>query len=255
MAVGGGLLGLEAAKAMMDLERFARIRLLERNKWVMSRQLDGEAGTMLVEQVRNLGLDVMLSRRIERIDTGDDNKVKCVTFEDGDSIDCACVCFAIGIKPRDDLAKDSGIKCADEGGGIVVDQKLQTSAKDVYAIGECASWNNSTYGLIAPGIEMADVLAFNLTQAKSHAERRFDRPDLSTKLKLLGVDVASFGDYFADRDGPRHLPEKHRRRKSKEGKEAVKALTYRDPFEQIYKKYIFTANGQYLLGGMMVCRP
>lgn len=110
---------------------------------------------------------------------------------------------------------------------------------------------------------MADVLSFNLTQAKSHTERKFRRPDLSTKLKLLGVDVASFGDFFADRDGPKELPGRAAaaaRRGSKattgpDGKPlapAVKALTYKDPFQAVYKKYLFTPDGKYLLGGMMI---
>lgn len=134
----------------------------------------------------------------------------------------------------------------------------------MYAIGECASWNNETYGLIGPGVEMADVLAFNLTQAKAHSPRVFTRPDLSTKLKLLGVEVASFGDYFADRDGPKMLPPR-RRGSAKEEAEIkvkhltdgvppppVKALTFKDPFNQVYKKYLFTMDGKYLLGGMMI---
>lgn len=261
--VGGGLLGLEAAKAMMDLEHFSKVKLIERNDWVMSRQLDGDAGTMVVEQVRNLGLDVLLRQRVARVNTDDNYNVTGVTFENDESIDCTCVCFAIGIQARDDLAQRSGIRCSDSGNGIIVDGTLATSAQDVYAIGECASWENQTFGLIAPGIEMADVLAFNLTQAKSHAPRRFKRPDLSTKLKLLGVDVASFGDFFADRDGPKALPARHRRdqRKNKNddskngsAKPAplVKALTYKDPFQQVYKKYLFTEDGKYLLGGMMI---
>lgn len=111
---------------------------------------------------------------------------------------------------------------------------------------------------------MAEVLAFNLTQAKAHAERKFEQPDMSTKLKLLGVDVASFGDYFADRDGPKDLPKRHVKREarqtngerkysSQEQKPSlVLPLTYKDPFQQIYKKYLFTADGKYLLGGMMI---
>ena len=98
--VGGGLLGLEAAKAMMDLEHFSKVKLIERNSWVLSRQLDGDAGGMVVEQVRNLGLDVLLRHRVGRIDTDEDNNVTGVTFENGESIDCTCVCFAIGIKAR-----------------------------------------------------------------------------------------------------------------------------------------------------------
>jgi len=168
------------------------------------------------------------------------------------------------VKPRDELARQAGIKCADRGGGIIIGSDLSTSIKDIYAIGECASWNSETYGLIGPGIEMADILAFNLTQAKVHAFRSFNRPDLSTKLKLLGVEVASFGDFFADRDGPKNLPTRRGSIKE-EGKQdrvksltkgppppPVKALTYKDPFNQVYKKYIFTMDGKYLLGGMMI---
>lgn len=222
---------------------------------------------MVVEQVQNLGLEVMLSKRVKKINTDDHNNVIGVIFEDEGSMDCSCICFAIGIQARDALARESGIECNDRIGGITVDEKLSTSAKDVYAIGECASFNNQTYGLIAPGIEMADVLAFNLTQAKVHSERKFKRPDMSTKLKLLGVNVASFGDFFADRDGPKNLPQRRHgtkpsRKKSKSGdgkheendsqSPPVKALTFKDPFEQVYKKYIFTEDGKYLLGGMMV---
>ncbi|SMR62898.1 unnamed protein product [Zymoseptoria tritici ST99CH_3D1] len=254
--VGGGLLGLEAAKAMMDLEKFDKVTLVERNRWVLSRQLDDDAGSMVVEQVRQLGLDVLLSKRVGKVNTDDDNNVVGVTFEDGESMDCSTICFAIGIKARDDLARKSGIACADRGGGIIVNPDLSTSAPDVYAIGECASWESQTFGLIAPGIEMADVLAFNLTQAKAHTPRKFKRPDLSTKLKLLGVDVASFGDFFADRDGLKDAPRKRRGVRSDapsdESAPGVKALTYRDPFQQIYKKYLFTPDGKYIIGGMMI---
>ena len=260
--VGGGLLGLEAAKAMMDLEAFEKVKLIERNRWVLSRQLDGDAGGLVVEQVRALGLDVLLSKRVGKIEVTEDNHVKGVVFEDGERMDCSTICFAIGIKPRDELARAAGIKCADRGGGIIVSEDLSTSAPDVYAIGECASWENQTFGLIAPGIEMADVLAFNLTQAKEHTRRKFKRPDLSTKLKLLGVDVASFGDFFADRDGPKNLPVRVGKKEQSQGAIErltdgpppfpVKALTYKDPFQGVYKKYLFTLDGKYLLGGMMI---
>ncbi|KAL8824033.1 MAG: hypothetical protein Q9191_005346 [Dirinaria sp. TL-2023a] len=265
--VGGGLLGLEAAKAMMDLETFSKVKLIERNRWVLSRQLDGDAGGMVVDLVSKLGLDVLLSKRVGKIEVDADNTVKGVVFEDGERMDCRCLMFGIGIRARDELARRAGIKCADRGGGIVVDPSLMTSEKDIFAIGECASWDNQTFGLIAPGIEMAEILSFNLTQAKSHAPRKFKRPDLSTKLKLLGVEVASFGDFFADRDGPKNLPV--RRHDAKKGTQEgahdivksitdgpppppVKALTYKDPFSSVYKKYLFTLDGKYLLGGMMI---
>lgn len=112
---------------------------------------------------------------------------------------------------------------------------------------------------------MADVLSYNLTN-KDQPPKLFRRPDLSTKLKLLGVNVASFGDFFADRDGPKFLPGRRAlkpqtmpfRRKSVAAAESepvappVKALTYKDPFAAVYKKYIFTLDGKYLLGGMMI---
>lgn len=109
---------------------------------------------------------------------------------------------------------------------------------------------------------MADVLAFNLTQAKSHTPRVFKKPDLSTKLKLLGVEVASFGDFFADRDGPQDLPGRAHgakkaavaigEQKAADRRTLVKALTYKDPFQAVYKKYLFSMDGKYLLGGMMI---
>lgn len=273
--VGGGLLGLEAAKAMMDLEDFKQVKLIERNRWVLSRQLDGEAGGLVVELVRSLGLDVMLSKRVGKIEVDDNNAVKGVVFEDGERMDCTCLMFAIGIKARDELARAAGLTCADRGGGITVDDDLRTSDPNIYAIGECSSWKKQTFGLIAPGIEQADVLSFNLTQAKVHSPRKFKQPDLSTKLKLLGVEVASFGDFFADRDGPKDLPVRRGAAKKEEdtskqvngeGKQvkevaaltngppapAVKALTYKDPFQAVYKKYLFTPDGKYLLGGMMI---
>ncbi|KAI0429112.1 nitrite reductase [Xylaria sp. FL1042] len=297
--VGGGLLGLEAAAAMLDLRCFERVRLIERNRWVMSRQLDSEAGNLVVEKVAELGVDVMLRKRVARIKTDQDGgggsdgnsssgdgggtkgTVTGIVFEDGEEIACSTICFAIGVRPRDELARKAGIKCSSRsgggGGGVLVNDDLSTSAPDVYAIGECASWEDQTFGLIAPGVEMADVLSFNLTQAKlelhPHRPRAFRRPDLSTKLKLLGVDVASFGDFFADRDGPSALPAKaaarsKRRRRDKkasgpsgnseqgeEGEKAlpeVQALVYKDPFAQVYKKYLFTTDGKFLLGGMMI---
>ena len=96
--VGGGLLGLEAAKAMMDLEDFGKVKLIERNRWVLSRQLDGDAGGMVVEQVRGLGLEVLLSKRVGRILKDKDNFVLGVVFEDGEEMECSCICFAVSIE-------------------------------------------------------------------------------------------------------------------------------------------------------------
>ncbi len=262
LVVGGGLLGLEAAKAMMDLEVFDKIKLVERNRWVLSRQLDKDAGGMVVEKVQDLGIEVLLGKRVEKIGVTVDNSVKEVVFEDGEKIACSTICFAIGIKARDELARKARIKCADRG-GIIVGDDLRTSTANIYAIGECASWENQTFGLIAPGIEMADVLSFNFTQAKVYSYRKFRTPDLSTRLKLMGVEVASFGDFFADQAGLRNLPVRVREKLQPSPDvlstingvsplSSVKALTYKDPFQAVYKKYLFTPDGKYLLGGMMI---
>ncbi|KAJ6075871.1 hypothetical protein N7499_007852 [Penicillium canescens] len=254
VTVGGGLLGLEAAKAMTDLEDFGNVKLIDRNRWVLARQLDGDAGSLVTRKIRELGLDVLHEKRVKVVHTDEGNNVVGITFEDGERIDCCCICFAIGVQPRDELGRGIGIQCG-ERGGFVIDENLQTSIPDIYAVGECASWENQTFGIIAPGIEMADVLAFNLTNPRK-ARKSFTRPDLSTKLKLLGVDVASFGDFFADRDGPKFLP--GRRPSAVPGfeeplrDEPVKALTYKDPFAGVYKKYLFTMDGKFLLGGMMI---
>ncbi|KAL2144873.1 hypothetical protein VTI28DRAFT_8433 [Corynascus sepedonium] len=257
--VGGGLLGLEAAKALMDLECYRNVKVIERGKWVLTRQLDPVAGAMVADQVRQLGVDVLLDKAVAGIEVDEQHNVTGVKLGDGESFACSTVCFAIGVRPRDELARQAGLKCSDRG-GIIVDNSLRTSDPDIYAIGECASWEGQVFGLIAPGVEMADVLSFNLTQAKLHQPRLYKSPDLSTKLKLLGVEVASFGDYFADIEGPKHLPAKAKKALGTNGTNGVngtesfpvKALTYRDPFQNVYKKYIFTTDGKYLLGGMMI---
>lgn len=95
VAVGGGLLGLEAAKAMTDLEDFGNVKLIDRNKWVLARQLDADAGTLVTRKIRELGLEVLHQKRIKKVNTDDDNNVVGITFEDGESIDCCCICFAV----------------------------------------------------------------------------------------------------------------------------------------------------------------
>lgn len=112
VTVGGGLLGLEAAKAMMDLEDFGKVALIERNRWVLSRQLDADAGGMVVEQVRALGLDVMLSKRVGRINTNEENFVTGLKFEDGEEMECSTICFAV----RSSVAETADVTpltCAD----------------------------------------------------------------------------------------------------------------------------------------------
>ncbi|CAO1635540.1 unnamed protein product [Parajaminaea phylloscopi] len=262
--VGGGLLGLEAAKALLDLETVEKAVIIERNSWCLSRQLDAEGGNLVLDKVRALGVEVLLRARVRDLmitpaseDTQGQDRFRGVRLEDESEQLLDMIVFAVGICPRDELAKSSALATAPKG-GFVIDDRLQTNLPDVYAIGEAASYNNETWGLIAPGVEMADVLAFNLTEGPRHSMRHLVPPDMSTKLKLMGVDVASFGDFFADQGKlTRPLPGSKPRRGAPSSDvhdetPKVKSLTYRDPFDDHYKKYIFTADGKYLIGGMMV---
>lgn len=158
---------------------------------------------MVLEQVKALKVDVLTQTRVKDLLTtgGANPSVTGLLLDNDDSYECQMVIFAIGISPRDEIARVSGLK-VHQRGGIVVGDDLGTSEPGVYAIGECASWKGETYGLIAPGVDMADVLAYNLTTGLTHQMRSMTTPDLSTKLKLLGINVASFGDYFADRKPP-----------------------------------------------------
>ncbi|KAF8491117.1 nitrite reductase [Gautieria morchelliformis] len=305
VVVGGGLLGLEAAKAIHDLPTRLDVTILNRSAFPLSRQVDAEAGKMVLKRVEALGVQVLTHVSVDNVCTSrsvDGELFTGLNLSDGTHLDAQLVVFAIGITPRDEIARNAGIQCSSKR-GIVVNDDLRTSAPDVYAIGECASWNETTYGLISPGIEMADILAFNLTQTDSvngpFKGRKMNNPDLSTKLKLMGVDVASFGDYFADKrmaesesmvqiksrqetkanlergnghsadsvwpiyndqtkdtvkakiEADRDLARTGHGRRDV-GDQVVQCLIYKDPFANVYKKYIFTADGKYLLGGMMI---
>ncbi|KAI0716158.1 nitrite reductase [Cerioporus squamosus] len=280
VVLGGGLLGLEAAKAVYDLPTVKDVAIIHRQTYPLSRQLDAQGGEIVLRRIEGMGVRFLGGISVKRIITDDKGVLTGLELSDGSTLNCNIVIFSIGITPRDDLARQAGLECGQRG-GVLVDDYLQTSAKDVYAIGECASWKNNTYGLIAPGIEMADILAFNFTQAQTQVGsfklRQMNNPDLSTKLKLMGVDVASFGDFFAEKHGQSRSSthensssEKHpqgdfppsgkrdasaprkRHGAAAAAEGPVEALTYRDPFAGVYKKYIFSADGKYVLGGMMV---
>ncbi|KAI0695733.1 nitrite reductase [Cytidiella melzeri] len=289
--VGGGLLGLEAAKALHDLSPvISQVSIVHRHTYPLSRQLDTSGGKIVLKRIEALGVRVIGNVEpkgfvTSKVENSAEEVLEGVELTDGSVIRCKIMVISIGINPRDELALDAGIACegsstGTRGKGITVDEELHTSVEDIYAIGECASWQGETYGLIGPGVEMAAILAWNLTQTQTqlggYSKRKMNTPDLSTKLKLVGVDVASFGDYFADRlhaTGPSlsitntvaKLSKKEKRAKAdasspkkRHGLAAtvesrgVETLTYRDPFAGVYKKYIFTADGKYILGGMMV---
>ncbi|MFY7898785.1 MAG: NAD(P)/FAD-dependent oxidoreductase, partial [Chitinophagaceae bacterium] len=188
--IGGGLLGLEAAKAMLDLG-INDTTVIEFAPRLMPRQIDEAGSNILKNKLETLGLKICTSKNTSAI-TGND-AINGMQFSDDTHIDVDMLVISAGIKPRDELAKNAGIAIGNRG-GIVVNNYLETSIQNIYAIGECALHNGMIYGLVAPGYEMAEVVAKNLVENKHEAT--FTGFDMSTKLKLIGVDVASFGDPF-----------------------------------------------------------
>ncbi len=222
--IGGGLLGLEAAKAAYDLG--LETHVVESAPRLMPRQIDEAGSRILVKKIQSLGVTVHLNKATKAV-LGE-NTVEKLKFADGHVLDVDMIIVSAGIRPRDELAKATGLVVG-ERGGVQIDDRLRTSDPDIWAIGEVALHNGFAYGLVAPGWEMADIAAANLCGA----DRRFTGADLSTKLKLMGVDVASFGQYEV-------------------GPEAAQPLAFEDPFAGFYKKLFFSHDGQRLLGGILV---
>jgi nitrite reductase (NADH) large subunit len=222
--VGGGLLGLEAAKAVRDLDLDTHV--VEFAPRLMPRQVDEAGSRRLCEKIEGLGVRVHLNKSTQEF-LGN-GSVEGLAFADGDRLEVDMVVISAGIRPRDELARDCGLEVGPRG-GVVVDDALRTSDPEIFAVGEVALHRGTIYGLVAPGYEMADVAAANLTGA----DRLFTGFDLATKLKLMGVDVASFGDVFAETQG-------------------AWALTFEDSFRGTYKKLLFSADGTRLLGGVLV---
>ena len=222
--IGGGLLGLEAAKAAYDLG--LETHVVEFAPRLMPRQVDDAGSRILAKKIESLGVQIHLNKATKEV-IGD-GRVEGMTFTDGESLQVDMIIVSAGIRPRDELARDSGIEVG-ERGGVRVNDHLQSSDPDVYAIGEVALHGGLVYGLVAPGYEMAEVVAANLCGD----DRRFTGTDLSTKLKLMDVDVASFGDYEL-------------------GTDRAQPLVFEDPFAGIYKKLLFDHEGTRLLGGILV---
>ncbi len=223
--IGGGLLGLEAAKAMIDLG-INDTQVIEFAPRLMPRQIDGAGSKLLQSKLEELGLTIHTSKNTAAI-TGEES-IKGMTFSDSTSIDVDMLVISAGIKPRDELARSCGLETGQRG-GITVNEKMQTSDPEIFAIGECALYNGMIYGLVAPGYEMADIVVDNLTGGG----KSFNGFDMSTKLKLIGVDVASFGDPFTNGDD-------------------VKAIVLEDMMKGIYKRINVSADGKQLLGGILV---
>src|SRR5439155_133815 len=188
--IGGGLLGLEAAKAVHDLS--LEVHVVEFAPRLMPRQVDTAGGEVLRRKIAALGVHVHTGMQTQAI-LGTD-AVTGLRFAAGDDLVVDMVVVSAGIRPRDELARTAGLEVGPRG-GIVVDAQLRTSDPDVFCIGESALAGGMIYGLVGPGYEMAEVAARRLC---GDEDASFAGADLSTKLKLMGVDVASFGDAFAD---------------------------------------------------------
>jgi len=222
--IGGGLLGLEAAKAAFDLGMETHV--IEFAPRLMPRQLDEIGSRTLLQKIRDIGVHVHLETSSREIHG--EGSIQRIEFNDGTSLNCDMLIVSAGIRPRDDLANKCGLLLG-ERGGILVNDRLQTSDPNIFAIGECALHGGMIYGLVAPGYCMAETVAANFCGD----DRRFEGTDLSTKLKLMGIDVASFGNYEA-------------------GPDISSSLTWEDPFSGIYQRLSFSLDGKRLLGGILV---
>nr|WP_314547489.1 nitrite reductase large subunit NirB [uncultured Massilia sp.] len=225
VVIGGGLLGLECAKALRDMQLDTHV--VEFAPRLMAVQVDDLGGRMLRTKIEELGVTVHTQKNTLRIVDGD-TATHRMEFADGSVLETDMIVFSAGIRPRDELARATGLAIGPRG-GIAIDDACLTSDANVYAIGECAAWNGQTFGLVAPGYDMARTVARALLgQAGS-----FAGADMSTKLKLMGVDVASIGDAHAAAPGAR-------------------SFQYTDERKQVYKKIVVSDCGKRLLGAVLV---
>jgi nitrite reductase (NADH) large subunit len=222
--VGGGLLGLEAANALRGLG--LETHIVEVAPRLMAVQVDEAGGAVLGRHVEALGLTVHTGAMTERV-LGE-NHASGLSLKDADPIGTDLVVFSAGIRPRDELVRAAGLAVA-ERGGVLVDTQCRTSDPQVWAIGECAAPGGRRYGLVAPGYAMAEVVV----DAILGGTGTFEGADMSTKLKLMGVDVASFGDAFASTEG-------------------ALELVFADAVAGVYKKLVVSEDGGRLLGGILV---
>lgn len=225
VVVGGGLLGLEAANALKNLG--LEVHVVEFAPRLMAVQLDEGGGQVLRKKIESLGVNVHTEKNTKEIVAGEECRYR-MNFADGSHLETDMILFSAGIRPQDELARQYGIEIG-ERGGIVVNNYCQTSVDNVYAVGECALWNGRIFGLVAPGYQMAKVAVSHITGG----EEAFTGADMSTKLKLLGVDVASIGDAQGRTPG---------------------ALSYvfQDGKSEVYKRLIVSEDGKYLLGAVLV---
>ena len=223
--VGGGLLGLEAAGALRALE--VETTVVEFAPRLMPLQVDEGGGEGLRRLIEGLGVSVRTSTATSKI-VGERGAVSRMRFSEGPSLDVDVVVFAVGVRPRDELAREAGLEIG-ERGGVVVDDACATADPAIHAIGEVACIGGRCLGLVAPGYTMAEIVADRLLGGAG----TFPGADLSTKLKLLGVDVASFGDAFAQEPGSLEV-------------------VISDPVAGVYKKLVMSDDARTLRGGILV---
>ena len=227
VVVGGGLLGLEAANAVKNLG--LETHVVEFAPGLMGVQLDAGGSAMLRRKIEALGVTVHTSKATEVIESNEAGDSRLLMkFADGGVLATDMIVFSAGIRPYDQLARDAGLNVG-ERGGIEIDYHCKTSDSDIFAIGECALFGGRIFGLVAPGYRMAEAAASQLCKEK----QSFQGADMSTKLKLLGVDVGAIGDAHGRQEG------------------AV-AYTFSDERIETYKRLIVSANGKRLLGAVLV---
>jgi nitrite reductase (NADH) large subunit len=224
--IGGGLLGLEAAKALLSLGLDTHV--LEFAPRLMPLQVDEAGAGVLRSRIEELGVKVLCNTSTRQILTDAAGHVRALLLANGSQLPVDMVVFSAGIRPRDKLACESGLRTG-ERGGVVIDGTCRTSDARIFAIGECAAFDGRTYGLVAPGYRMAEVAA----AALAGESMSFEGFDMSTKLKLLGVDVGSFGDAFGVTPGAR-------------------VISLFDGASSVYKKLVISEDKTRLLGGVLV---
>ncbi|MFD3499202.1 NAD(P)/FAD-dependent oxidoreductase [Streptomyces sp. NPDC058676] len=226
VVIGGGLLGLEAAEVLRRLGM--RPHVIEMAPRLMPVQVDAAGAEILAGLVRSLGVDVVVDAGVEAVRAGPDGRVAGVALRDGRVLPARVVVFAAGVRPRDELAAAAGLSVAPRG-GVAVDALCRTGAPGIWAVGECASLDGRTYGLVAPGYRMADTVAARLTGDETAV---LPPLDTSTRLKVLGVGVGTFGDAHATTPGALSLA--------------------RTVGTSSYEKLVLSADGRTLLGGVLV---
>ncbi|WP_155048329.1 nitrite reductase large subunit NirB [Microbacterium sp. ZXX196] len=224
--VGGGLLGLEAAGALDGLG--VESTVIHSGTHLMSAQLDRSGGEVLGRLIADKGIRVRTESRTTRLDPDGSGNVAGLEFADGSYEPADVVVFTVGVRPRDLLAREAQLAC-DPRGGVVIDEACATSDPAILALGEVASFGGRCVGLVAPGYAMAEVAVDRLVGG----DATFDGFDESTKLKLSGVDVATFGDAFAQTPG-------------------ALDVVYTDPVGGVYKKLVLSDDASTLLGGILV---